>query len=179
MEARMENLSTSKGAMNSSHVLMDVQSLEHRGCLTEWAWTPEGRGRSSRRARDVGAIDWDMCPVSWCRLGVWHTGSIKASPLPRHHLATSLPPDSPAPPYFNSHGGRQGLLSTTCHWPKHQLYPRHFGECVHSCSAPTNSSSHVSQKLVVIGGTVETARRASLSAWNGFIDCSSLPFKVT
>ncbi|PIL30280.1 transporter [Ganoderma sinense ZZ0214-1] len=26
------------------------------------------------------------------------------------------------------------------------------------------------QKLVVIGGTVETARRASVSAWNGFID---------
>lgn len=27
------------------------------------------------------------------------------------------------------------------------------------------------QKLVVIGGTVETARRASVSAWNGFVDC--------
>jgi chaperone BCS1 len=25
-------------------------------------------------------------------------------------------------------------------------------------------------KLVVIGGTVETARRASVSAWNGFVD---------
>jgi chaperone BCS1 len=25
-------------------------------------------------------------------------------------------------------------------------------------------------KLVVIGGTVETARRASISAWNGFVD---------
>ncbi len=30
----------------------------------------------------------------------------------------------------------------------------------------------LSQKLVVIGGTVETARRASVSEWNGFIDCS-------
>lgn len=30
------------------------------------------------------------------------------------------------------------------------------------------------QKLVVIGGTVETARRASMSAWNGFVDCRSL-----
>jgi chaperone BCS1 len=29
----------------------------------------------------------------------------------------------------------------------------------------------VPQKLVVIGGTVETARRASMSAWNGFVDC--------
>lgn len=29
------------------------------------------------------------------------------------------------------------------------------------------------QKLVVIGGTVETARRASVSAWNGFVDCVS------
>ena len=28
------------------------------------------------------------------------------------------------------------------------------------------------QKLVVIGGTVETARRVSISAWNGFIDCA-------
>ena len=34
--------------------------------------------------------------------------------------------------------------------------------------------SYVSQKLVVIGGTVETARRASISAWNGFVDCSYL-----
>lgn len=25
-------------------------------------------------------------------------------------------------------------------------------------------------KLVVLGGTVETARRASMSAWNGFVD---------
>lgn len=31
------------------------------------------------------------------------------------------------------------------------------------------------QKLVVIGGTVETARRASVSAWNGFIDCAFIP----
>ena len=31
---------------------------------------------------------------------------------------------------------------------------------------------HAPQKLVVIGGTVETARRASVSAWNGFIDCA-------
>lgn len=30
------------------------------------------------------------------------------------------------------------------------------------------------QRLVVIGGTVETARRASMSAWNGFIDCKKL-----
>lgn len=27
------------------------------------------------------------------------------------------------------------------------------------------------KKLVVIGGTVETARRASMSAWSGFVDC--------
>ena len=32
------------------------------------------------------------------------------------------------------------------------------------------------QKLVVIGGTVETARRASVSAWNGFIDCELPPW---
>lgn len=32
------------------------------------------------------------------------------------------------------------------------------------------------QKLVVIGGTVETARRASVSAWNGFIDCENAQY---
>ena len=31
-----------------------------------------------------------------------------------------------------------------------------------------------SQKLVVIGGTMETARRASVSAWNGFVDCNTI-----
>jgi chaperone BCS1 len=38
--------------------------------------------------------------------------------------------------------------------------------------------SCISQKLVVIGGTVETARRASISAWNGFVDCSYFFFKA-
>ena len=33
---------------------------------------------------------------------------------------------------------------------------------------------HFPQKLVVIGGTMETARRASVSAWNGFVDCNFL-----
>jgi chaperone BCS1 len=32
--------------------------------------------------------------------------------------------------------------------------------------------SYFSQKLVAIGGTIETARRASAFAWNGFVDCS-------
>ena len=31
------------------------------------------------------------------------------------------------------------------------------------------------KKLVVIGGTMETARRASMSAWNGFVDCEYIP----
>jgi len=44
MEVRMENRSTSKGAMNSSHV-DGCSSLERRGSLTERAWTPEGRDR--------------------------------------------------------------------------------------------------------------------------------------
>jgi hypothetical protein len=30
------------------------------------------------------------------------------------------------------------------------------------------------QKLVVIGGTVETARRVSSSAWSSFVDCEYL-----
>jgi chaperone BCS1 len=47
--------------------------------------------------------------------------------------------------------------------------------CVFRTCTPLNRLSHDSQKLVVIGGTVETARRASISAWNGFVDCSSLP----
>ncbi|KAI0297469.1 P-loop containing nucleoside triphosphate hydrolase protein [Multifurca ochricompacta] len=34
------------------------------------------------------------------------------------------------------------------------------------------SSIQDTLKLVVIGGTVETARRASISAWNGFVDCA-------
>lgn len=34
-----------------------------------------------------------------------------------------------------------------------------------------NSLSCVTQKLAVIGGAVETARRASMLAWNGFVDC--------
>ena len=37
----------------------------------------------------------------------------------------------------------------------------------HSAHHPDDSF----QKLVVIGGTVETARRVSVSAWNGFVDC--------
>ena len=34
------------------------------------------------------------------------------------------------------------------------------------------------QKLVVIGGTVETARRASMTAWNGFVDCKSITTEI-
>ncbi|KAI0339718.1 P-loop containing nucleoside triphosphate hydrolase protein [Trametopsis cervina] len=34
----------------------------------------------------------------------------------------------------------------------------------------TASPIHDTLRLVVIGGTVETARRASMSAWNGFVD---------
>ncbi|KAI0049157.1 hypothetical protein FA95DRAFT_951366 [Auriscalpium vulgare] len=34
----------------------------------------------------------------------------------------------------------------------------------------TDSAFRDTQKLVVIGGTVETARRASVSSWNGFVD---------
>lgn len=30
------------------------------------------------------------------------------------------------------------------------------------------------QKLLVVGGAVEMARRASISAWDGFLDCSYL-----
>ena len=39
-----------------------------------------------------------------------------------------------------------------------------------------NSLSLVPQKLVVIGGTVETARKASMFAWDGFVDCLYLFF---
>ena len=34
----------------------------------------------------------------------------------------------------------------------------------------------LSQKLVVIGGTVETARRVASSSWNSFVDCMPYPF---
>ena len=55
------------------------------------------------------------------------------------------------------------LARSRIHWYEH--------------SNPRNSPcTHMSpKKLVVIGGTVETARRASVSAWNGFIDCAFVP----
>ena len=34
----------------------------------------------------------------------------------------------------------------------------------------------MTQRLVVIGGMTETTRRASVSAWNGFVDCNSHSF---
>ena len=34
-----------------------------------------------------------------------------------------------------------------------------------------NSLSLVPQKLVVVGGTIEIARKASMFAWDGFVDC--------
>ena len=40
-----------------------------------------------------------------------------------------------------------------------------------------DSLSLVPQKLVVIGGTVETARKASMFAWDGFVDCLYLIWK--
>lgn len=42
------------------------------------------------------------------------------------------------------------------------------------CAWSTVLTANFVQKLVVIGGTVETARRASISAWNGFIDCENV-----
>lgn len=43
------------------------------------------------------------------------------------------------------------------------------------CSPFTSILTPHVQKLVVIGGTMETARRASVSAWNGFVDCTWCP----
>ncbi|RPD57296.1 P-loop containing nucleoside triphosphate hydrolase protein [Lentinus tigrinus ALCF2SS1-6] len=46
-------------------------------------------------------------------------------------------------------------------------------QAIKSLLSPLSGNSNPIQdtlKLVVIGGTVETARRASVSAWNGFID---------
>ena len=34
-----------------------------------------------------------------------------------------------------------------------------------------NNLIRISQKLIVIGGMVETARRALISAWSGLLDC--------
>lgn len=45
-------------------------------------------------------------------------------------------------------------------------------------SSATIDDLRYAQKLVVIGGTVETALRASMSAWNGFVDCSYLLSKT-
>src|SRR5712691_1044188 len=37
--------------------------------------------------------------------------------------------------------------------------------------APGQYYDRISQKLIVIGSIVETARRALISAWTGFVDC--------
>jgi len=41
--------------------------------------------------------------------------------------------------------------------------------------APGNNLNRISQKLVVIGGIVETGQRALIYAWSGFVDCLYLP----
>jgi chaperone BCS1 len=45
--------------------------------------------------------------------------------------------------------------------------------CIFGSSA-TADNLRYAQKLIVVGGTVGTALRASISAWNGFVDCSYL-----
>ncbi|KAH9893601.1 hypothetical protein C8Q73DRAFT_746284 [Cubamyces lactineus] len=54
-----------------------------------------------------------------------------------------------------------------------------FGPTTPNLLSPLSGNSNPIQdtlKLVVIGGTVETARRASVSAWNGFIDSRRYPY---
>ena len=48
--------------------------------------------------------------------------------------------------------------------------------CISGPSATTDNLGY-GQKLVVVGGTVETLARASISTWNGFVDCSYFPFR--
>jgi chaperone BCS1 len=43
--------------------------------------------------------------------------------------------------------------------------------CILGSSAMDDDLSQA-QKLLVVGGAVEMARRASISAWDGFVDCS-------
>jgi len=43
--------------------------------------------------------------------------------------------------------------------------------CIFGSSATGDDLSQA-QKLLVAGGTVEMARRASISVWDGFVDCS-------
>ena len=60
------------------------------------------------------------------------------------------------------------------------LYSRHptTTKTFHGCpqigsQAPGGSSIVDTMKLVVLGGTVETARRVSSSAWTSFVNCES------
>ena len=102
----------------------------------------------------------------------WDSIRIKAAPYPVVTVHFS-PPDSPAPSYLilpmDTVKGFLGPLGLNTSSIQDTLV------CVFYTCTPLNRLSHDSQKLVVIGGTVETARRASISAWNGFVDCSSLP----
>ena len=43
--------------------------------------------------------------------------------------------------------------------------------CILGSSAMGDDLSQA-QKFLVVGGAVEMARRASISAWDGFVDCS-------
>lgn len=138
------------------------------GLLTERAW----EGRSGWVKRAVAAI--------WARMSFRVFGGRLVRDVPAAYIIPFTPSSACiflSPPihrssHLHEYGGRQGLFGTT--WSQHQFYPRHTS--VYSPLLPpwVKVFSCISQKLVVIGGTVETARRASISAWNGFVDCSYL-----
>lgn len=87
-------------------------------------------------------------------------------------FSASLPPDASFPPAY--------LFQVACTWTLLKVPWVLFTSTLalylirsYVCYVPPlrNGLSYFPQKLVVIGGTVEIARRASAFAWNGFVDC--------
>jgi hypothetical protein len=86
---------------------------------------------------------------------------------------------TPEAPFKPNHFGRRFAVLLH-HEPilQYIVAPRHEygGVTGYSCESTSVKSTIATettlQKLVVIGGTVETARRASVSAWHGFVDCA-------
>lgn len=110
--------------------------------LSEGRWAPRGRRSVTYKA---------LCPIFSAHLS------------PQTHLSPGLP--VPSCLYMDAIKGFLGPLHLNTSTILDTLV-RVFR------SSPGKGLSYFSQKLVAIGGTVETARRTSALAWSGFVDCS-------
>jgi hypothetical protein len=158
-------------------MLMSVLSLTSC-CRTEQALAPGREKKSGCKARCcrhysgiTGQLVGRLVLVVASHEAFGH---LYKTPLPRLQRA-SLRPDASLPPAY--------LFQVACTWTllKDPWRPLHLdtSSMLDTLVRMFRSSpgkwseglSYFSQKLVIIGGTAETARRASASAWNGFIDC--------